>query len=270
MVRPDDWIESVWKEPSRRRVSAATGSTSASTSSSGAGERAAARRSPTATNGREGTGFALAMLDCGPPTEHRSGAEMSCARRHAITSRSARPRWATAPSRRTGRSPPRCSARGPNSIDDHQCGHRSHALRHRHLRQHRHRGRRAGRGADRRGAARQHPRLREPPHRRRRRADCRLEDDAVVCGDTADLRSPNCTPPARARGHRFEAKRKAYLSPRTIAFNVQGVRRRGQSHDRRDPHPAQRARRRHRPADQSDAVPWPDRRRHRAWASAGR
>jgi CO/xanthine dehydrogenase Mo-binding subunit len=25
-------------------------------------------------------------------------------------------------------------------------------------------------------------------------------------------------------GHRFEAKRKAYLSPRTVAFNVQGVR----------------------------------------------
>ena len=27
-----------------------------------------------------------------------------------------------------------------------------------------------------------------------------------------------------AAGHRFEAKRKAYLSPRTVAFNVQGIR----------------------------------------------
>ena len=50
-----------------------------------------------ATNGLEGTGIALAMLDCGPPTEHRSGAaDGAAARRHAITSPSARPRWATA------------------------------------------------------------------------------------------------------------------------------------------------------------------------------
>ena len=31
-------------------------------------------------------------------------------------------------------------------------------------------------------------------------------------------------PPAPKAGHRFEAKRKAYLSPRTVAFNVHGMR----------------------------------------------
>ena len=30
--------------------------------------------------------------------------------------------------------------------------------------------------------------------------------------------------PRHGAGHRFEAKRKAYLSPRTVAFNVQGIR----------------------------------------------
>ena len=52
---------------------------------------------------------------------------------------------------------------------------------------------------------------------------CRLDDDAVVCGNKriplAELHAAG----AKA-GHRFEVKRKAYLSPRTVAFNVQGVR----------------------------------------------
>ena len=42
----------------------------------GARERRAASRNPRATDWLEGTGMALAMLECGPPTEHRSGAVM--------------------------------------------------------------------------------------------------------------------------------------------------------------------------------------------------
>jgi CO/xanthine dehydrogenase Mo-binding subunit len=52
---------------------------------------------------------------------------------------------------------------------------------------------------------------------------CRLEEDAVVGTDgrisLADLHAAG----TRA-GHHFEVRRKAYLSPRTIAANVQGVR----------------------------------------------
>jgi CO/xanthine dehydrogenase Mo-binding subunit len=52
---------------------------------------------------------------------------------------------------------------------------------------------------------------------------CRLEADGVVCGDTrialADLHAAGTRD-----GHRFDAKRKAYLSPRTVAFNAHGVR----------------------------------------------
>ncbi|MGH7211239.1 MAG: xanthine dehydrogenase family protein molybdopterin-binding subunit, partial [Acetobacteraceae bacterium] len=53
--------------------------------------------------------------------------------------------------------------------------------------------------------------------------ECRLADDAVICGPRriplAELHAAG----VRER-HRFEARRKAYLSPRTIAFNVHGVR----------------------------------------------
>ena len=46
---------------------------------------------------------------------------------------------------------------------------------------------------------------------------------ACVCGERrlalADLHAAGT-----AAGHRFEAKRKAYLSPRTVAFNVHGIR----------------------------------------------
>ena len=56
-----------------------------------------------------------------------------------------------------------------------------------------------------------------------RSSDCRLEDEPSICGDRqislADLHAAGTRD-----GHRFEAKRKAYLSPRTIAFNVHGVR----------------------------------------------
>jgi putative selenate reductase molybdopterin-binding subunit len=54
-------------------------------------------------------------------------------------------------------------------------------------------------------------------------SDWRLECGHVVSGDRrislTDLHAAGCL-----EGHRFEAKRKAYLSPRTTAFNVQGFR----------------------------------------------
>jgi len=54
-------------------------------------------------------------------------------------------------------------------------------------------------------------------------ADCRVEDDAVFCKDKkvslVDLHAAGTQV-----GHHFEARRKAYLAPRTIASNVHGVR----------------------------------------------
>jgi CO/xanthine dehydrogenase Mo-binding subunit len=50
-----------------------------------------------------------------------------------------------------------------------------------------------------------------------------IEGDSAVCGETRipliELRAAGVRD-----GHRFEAKRRAYLSPRTVGFNVQGFR----------------------------------------------
>jgi CO/xanthine dehydrogenase Mo-binding subunit len=68
----------------------------------------------------EGTGVALAMLECGPPTEHRSGAEMRLRATARTTWRSALRRWATASPPPTSRSPPpswaAASARSTSSM----------------------------------------------------------------------------------------------------------------------------------------------------------
>ena len=60
-------------------------------------------------------------------------------------------------------------------------------------------------------------------HRHRRR---RLDAGGRLCRSAATCASPLAELHAAgtAAGHRFEAKRKAYLSPRTTAFNVQGFR----------------------------------------------
>src|SRR5262249_20142155 len=54
-------------------------------------------------------------------------------------------------------------------------------------------------------------------------ATCRLDDDAVICGNRRITLLELYDAGSKA-GHRFEAKRKAYLSPRTVAFNVHGLR----------------------------------------------
>ena len=102
-----------------------------------------------------------------------------------------------------------------------------------------------GGGADRRRRCATTSSTSPPAHAASLGASAGWSDDAVVCGNRrialAELHAAGAQ-----GGHRFEARRKAYLSPRTVAFNVQGVRRRRASRHRRDPHPAERACRRHR------------------------
>jgi CO/xanthine dehydrogenase Mo-binding subunit len=54
-------------------------------------------------------------------------------------------------------------------------------------------------------------------------ADWKLEEGYVVRGNQR-ISLPDLYAAGHAEGHHFEAKRKAYLSPRSIAFNVQGIR----------------------------------------------
>jgi len=53
--------------------------------------------------------------------------------------------------------------------------------------------------------------------------ECRLADDEVICGARHIPLSELYAAGTRER-HRFEARRTSYLSPRTVAFNVHGVR----------------------------------------------
>ena len=52
---------------------------------------------------------------------------------------------------------------------------------------------------------------------------CRLEDDAILCGDRR-VSLPELYSAARARGEELACFRKAYGSPRTVAFMAYGVR----------------------------------------------
>ena len=54
-------------------------------------------------------------------------------------------------------------------------------------------------------------------------ADCSLEGGEVVCGNQR-IALKDLHVAGTAAGHRFEAKRRAYLSPRSVPFTVHGVR----------------------------------------------
>jgi putative selenate reductase molybdopterin-binding subunit len=221
MIRPEDWIESIWQEPSDVTfgsygldqcldlVEAAL--------SSGRG-----LPKPEGEEWREGTGVALAMLDSGPPTEHRSGAEMrllpdgsyylavgstemgngstTSHRQLAASVLGARADSIAIINGDTDQTPydtgtfastgtvvaGQAVTRTATALRDNILEYASHHV-----------------GCD--------------------ITDCRLQDVAVICANRkiplAELYATGT-----AEGHRFEARRKAYLSPRSVGFNVQGVR----------------------------------------------
>ncbi len=221
VVRPGDNIESIWKEPSDARFG-----------SYGVAEcldiveRELARGNgvskPDGEDWAEGTGVALAMLECGPPTEHRSGAEMklladgsyhlavgSAEMGNGITTahkqiaasvlgvRAADIAIVNADTDRTPYDTGTFASTG--TVVAGKAVHITAQAMCQDILEF------AGR------------------HTGTDPGSSRLDGDAVVCGDRritlADLHA------AGARiDHRFTVSRKAYLSPRTIACNVQGVR----------------------------------------------
>ena len=164
MIQPGDWMESIWQDPADIDF----GSYGLDQCLDLVEEALASGRGAPKPDGDEwveGTGMALAMLDCGPPTEHRSGGEMRLLAdgTYHLAVGSTEMGNGSVTSHRQIAASVLGDPRRPGG--DNQCRYRSHPLRHRHLCQHRHGGRRPGGGADRRGAARQHHRIREPPCR---------------------------------------------------------------------------------------------------------
>jgi putative selenate reductase molybdopterin-binding subunit len=221
MIGPTEWIESVWQDPQDvgfgsygldqclNMVEAAL--------ADGSGPA-----KPDGDEWAEGTGIALAMLDCGPPTEHRSSAEMGLlpsGRYHLAVG---------------------STEMGNGSVTSH-CQIAAEHLGARMAdiaiinadtdRAPYDTGTFASTGTVVAGQAvslaalalRQNILEFAARHTGTDIAGWTLTGDRVVSGNMSllltDLHAAGI-----AAGHRFQSKRKAYLSPRTTAFSVQGFR----------------------------------------------
>jgi putative selenate reductase molybdopterin-binding subunit len=221
MIGPNDWIESVWSDPQ----DVGFGSYGLDQCLDIVESELAKGGGALPPEGDEwavGSGLALAMLDCGPPTEHRSGGTMALlptGRFHlavgstemgngSVTSHlqiaaahlNARIADIDIINADTDRTPYDTGtfASTGTVVAGQAVGLTAVALRQNIL---------------------EFAAL----HTQTDAAAWSLEEGAVTNGNMriplADLHEAGM-----AAGHRFEAKRKAYLSPRTTAFNVQGVR----------------------------------------------
>lgn len=221
MVRPADWIESVWKDPTDVSFGS-YGLDQCLDLVEGALARGGGSPKPAGDEWAEGKGIALAMLECGPPTEHRSGAQMTllAGGTYHLAVGSTEMGNGSATSHRqiaasilgsraddidiinadTDRAPYDTGtfASTGTVVAGQAVALTAAALRDNILD---FASRYSGVG----------------------RGDCHLDVGTVLCGKVtfalAELHAAGV-----AAGHRFEAKRKAYLSPRTVAFNVQGIR----------------------------------------------
>jgi CO/xanthine dehydrogenase Mo-binding subunit len=221
MVGPDDWIESVWRDPSDVGFGSYGLDQCLNMVEQGLADGARAPK-PEGDEWVEGKGVALAMLDSGPPTEHRSGAVMSLRpdggydlavgstemgngsvtahRQIAASILGARAGDIAIINADTDKTPYDTGTFA--STGTVVAGKAVHltamALRDNILG---YASRNSGKPA----------------------SEWTIEGDRVVCGDTRILLTEIYAAGVK-EGHRFEAKRKAYLSPRTVGFNVQGFR----------------------------------------------
>ena len=170
----------------------------------------------------EGTGVALAMLDSGPPTEHRSGAEMQLladGTYHLAVGSTEMGNGSTTSHRQIAASVLNTRADRIDIInadtdktpyDTGTFASTGTVV--------------AGQAVEKTALA-----LRDKLLDYAARyagcdaADCRLLDDAIICANRkitlAELYAAGIK-----KGDRFDVRRKAYLSPRSVGFNVHGVR----------------------------------------------
>ncbi len=221
MIRPADRIESVWSDPSDVGFGS-YGLDQCIDLVEAALADGTGLAKPEGDEWAEGTGFALAMLECGPPTEHRSGVEMALmpdGRFHlavgstemgngSVTShmqiaashlggRLADIDIINADTDRTPYDTGTFASTG-TVVAGQAVGLAAAALRANILEF-------AGR------------------HTATGPASWTLADGYVTSGNQR-LSLVDLHEAGQAADHRFQAKRKAYLSPRTVAFNAQGIR----------------------------------------------
>jgi putative selenate reductase molybdopterin-binding subunit len=221
MIRPDDWIESIWGDASDIDFGS-YGLDQCIDLVERALESGRGARKPEGEEWVEGNGSALAMLECGPPTEHRSGAEMRLladGRYHLAVGSTEMGNGSVTSHRQIAaeilgtRAGQIDIVNADTDLTPYDTG--TFASTGTVV---------AGRAVALTAAA-----LRDnildyaSRHSRVPLAQCRLADDEVIC-DSRHIPLPELHAAGTRERHRFEARRKAYLSPRSVAFNLHGVR----------------------------------------------
>jgi putative selenate reductase molybdopterin-binding subunit len=221
MIRATDWIESVWSDPSDVDFGS-YGLDQCMDMVERALQADGGLKVPPGDDWAEGTGIAMAMLECGPPTEHRSGATMALGAdgRYQLNVGSTEMGNGSVTSHRqlaAGMLGSRAGAIDIINADTDRAPHDTGTFAS------------TGTVVAGQAVALTAAALRDnildfaALHTATPREPWRLEDAAVINGNL-HIPLTDLYREGRLAGHRFEAKRKAYLSPRSVAFNVQGVR----------------------------------------------
>ena len=221
MIRPGDWMQSIWPETADIEFgSYGLDQCLDLVEKALASGRGVSR--PAGDEWVEGTGMALAMLESGPPTEHRSGAEMILrpdGSYHLAVGSTEMGNGSVTSHRQLAagvlgsRASRIAIVNADTDLTPYDTG--TFASTGTVV---------AGQAVALTAAA-----LRDniiafaSRHTGTPVADCRVEDDSVVCKDQK-ISLAKLHAAGTQVGHHFEAKRKGYLSPRTIASNVHGVR----------------------------------------------
>jgi CO/xanthine dehydrogenase Mo-binding subunit len=221
MIQPTDWIESVWKDPS----DVGFGSYGLDqcldyvekTLAKGNGVA-----KPDGEEWAEGTGIAMAMLDCGPPTEHRSGAVMVLkpdGRYHLAVGSTEMGNGSVTSHRQIAAAILGTRANNIDIInaDTDQTPYDTGTFASTGTVV-------AGKAVALTAAALKENILAYAARYTGIEASAWRIEDGFVVSDTKRIALVDLYAAGTRDGNRFEAKRKAYLSPRTTAFNVQGIR----------------------------------------------
>jgi len=220
MVRPGDWMESIWAEPSDADFGSygLTECMDLVQTALGSGRGA---EKPAGAEWLEGTGIALAMLECGPPTEHRSGVEMRLqadGRYHLAVGSTEMGNGSVTSHRQMAAAVLNCPAGQITIInaDTDQAPYDTGTFASTGTVV-------AGKAVVLAAEALRDNILDRACGGTAARASAILTAEAVCCGNRA-IPLAQLFAEGTADRHRFEVRRKAYLSPRTVAFNVHGIR----------------------------------------------
>ena len=220
-VRETDRIESIWKDPSDVEFGS-YGIDQCLDLVETALKSGRGLPKPEGEEWLEGTGVALAMLNSGPPTEHRSGAEIRLlpdGSYHLAVGSTEMGNGSTTSHRQIAASVlgTRASNIAIINGDTDQTPYDTGTF--------------ASTGTVVAGQAVEKTALAlrdvliafAGRHFGCEPADCRLQDDGIICANQKMTLAELHAAGAKV-GDRFIVRRKAYLSPRTIGFNVHGVR----------------------------------------------